>query len=69
MKDLILFADMCERNNVKEEDMKQAAWNLEIAVRAWENEREEIVKNTMNDIVMRFTPDFEKAFEEMRGAE
>ena len=67
VRDLILFADMCKRNDVQEADLKQAAWNLELAVRAWENEREEIVKNTMEEITMRFTPDFEKAFEEMRG--
>lgn len=67
MKDLILFADMCKRNDVQESDLKQAAWNLELAVRAWENERAEIVKNTMDEITMRFTPDFEKAFTEMKG--
>lgn len=65
LRDLILFAEMCKRNDVREEDMKQAAWNLELAVRAVMNERQEIVKNTMNEITMRFTPDFEKAFEEM----
>jgi Glu-tRNA(Gln) amidotransferase subunit E-like FAD-binding protein len=67
VKDLILFADMCKRNDVCEEDLKQAAWNLELAVRAVMNERAEIVKNTMDEISMRFTPDFEKAYEEMRG--
>lgn len=65
MKDLLLFADMCKRNDVREADLKQAAWNLELAVRAVMNERAEIVKDTMNEITMRFTPDFEKAFEEM----
>ena len=65
MKDLILFAELCKRNDVKEEDMKQAAWNLELAVRAVMNERQEIVKNAMDEITMRFTPDFKKAYEEM----
>lgn len=65
MKDLILFAEMCKRNDVQESDLKQAAWNLELAVRAWENERAEIVKNTMDEITMRLTPDFAKAYEEM----
>lgn len=45
--------------------MKKAAWNLELAVRAVMNERAEIVKNTMDEIAMRFTPDFEKVYEEM----
>ena len=67
VRDLILFADMCKRNDVRETDLKQAAWNLELAVRAVMNERQEIVKNTMDEITMRFTPDFEKAFAEMRG--
>ena len=66
-KDLILFAEMCKRNDVREADLKQAAWNLELAVRAVMNERAEIVKNTMDEIAMSFTPDFEKAFAEMRG--
>lgn len=65
VKDLLLFADMCKRNDVREADLKQAAWNLELAVRAVMNERAEIVKNTMDEITMRFTPDFEKAYEEM----
>lgn len=65
VKDLILFADMCKRNDVREADLKQAAWNLELAVRAYAHEREEIIKNTMNEIVARFTPDFEKAYKEM----
>lgn len=67
MKDLLLFAEMCERNDVREADLKQAAWNFELAVRAVMNERAEIVKNTMDEISVRFTPDFEKAFAEMRG--
>ena len=67
VKDVILFADMCKRNDVREADLKQAAWNLELAVRAVMNERAEIVKNTMDEIAMRCTPDFEKAFAEMRG--
>lgn len=67
VKDLILFAEMCKRNDVQESDLKQAAWNLEFAVRAVMNERQEIVKNTMEEITMRFTPDFEKAFTEMKG--
>lgn len=65
VKDLILFAELCKRNNVREEDIQQAAWNLELAVRAYALEREEIIKNTMDEIVARFTPDFEKAYEEM----
>lgn len=65
VKDLLLFAEMCKRNDVREADLKQAAWNLELAVRAVMNERAEIVKNTMDEITMRFTPDFEKAYEEM----
>lgn len=65
LRDLILFADMCKRNDVQESDLKQAAWNLELAVRAVMNERQEIVKNTMDEISMRFMPDFEKAYEEM----
>lgn len=69
VKDLILFADMCKRNDVRESDLKQAAWNLELAVRAVMNERAEIVKNTMDEITMRFTPDFEKAAEEMLKGE
>jgi hypothetical protein len=65
VRDLILFADMCKRNDVKESDLKQAAWNLELAARAVMNERSEMIKNEMGNIVMRFTPDFEKAYEEM----
>lgn len=65
VKDLILFAEMCKRNDVKEADLKQAAWNLELAVRAVMNERKEIVKKTMDEISVRFTPDFEKAYAEM----
>lgn len=65
VKDLLLFADMCKRNDVREADLKQAAWNLELAVRAVMNERAEIVKNTMDEIALSFTPDFEKAYEEM----
>lgn len=65
MKDLLLFAGMCKRNDVREADLKKAAWNLELAVRAVMNERAEIVKNTMDEIAMRFTPDFEKAYEDM----
>ncbi len=67
LRDLILFAEMCNRNDVRESDLKQAAWNLELAARAVMNERQEIVKNTMAEITMRFTPDFVKAYEEMRG--
>jgi hypothetical protein len=63
---LLLFAKMCEENDVTEHDLKQASWNLEFAVRAVMNERQEIVKNTMDEITMWFTPDFEKAFSEMR---
>lgn len=66
MKDLFLFAEMCKRNDVKESDLKQAAWNLELAVRAVMNERQEIIKNAVGEITMRCTPDFEKAFKEMR---
>ena len=69
VKDLLLFAETCKRNDVQEADLKQAAWNLELAVRAYALEREEIIKNTMDEIVARFTPDFEKAYEEMMGKE
>lgn len=69
VKDLILFADMCKRNDVREADLKQAAWNLGLAVRAVMNERAEIVKNTMDEIAMRFTPDFAKAYAEMMRKE
>lgn len=62
---LILFAKMCEENDVTEHDLKQAAWNLEFAVRAVANERMEIIKNIMDEITVQFTPDFEKAAEEM----
>ena len=63
---LIMFAEMCKMNDVQERDLKQAAWNLELAVRAVMNERQEIIKNAVGEITMRCTPDFEKAFEEMR---
>jgi hypothetical protein len=63
---LIMFAEMCKRNDVQEHDLKQAAWNLELTVRAVMNERQEIIKNAVGDITMRCTPDFEKAFKEMR---
>ena len=69
VRDLILFADMCKRNDVQEADLKQAAWNLELAVRAVMNERQEIVKNTVDEFTIRFTPDFEKAYAEMMGKE
>lgn len=65
LKDLILFADMCKRNNVRDADLKQAAWNLEFAVRAVMNERQEIAKNMLDEITMRFTPNFEEAYKEM----
>lgn len=63
---LIMFAEMCKRNDVQEHDLKQAAWNLELAVRAVMNERQEIIKNAVGEITMRCTPDFKKAFKEMR---
>lgn len=63
---LIMFAEMCKRNDVQDRDLKQAAWNLELAVRAVMNERQEIIKNAVGEITMRCTPDFEKAFKEMR---
>lgn len=63
---LIMFAEMCKRNDVQERDLKQAAWNLELAVRAVMNERQEIIINAVGEITMRCTPDFVKAFEEMR---
>ena len=66
---LIMFAEMCKRNDVQEHDLKQAAWNLELAVRAVMNERQEIIKNAVGEITMRCTPDFEKAFKEMRDKE
>lgn len=65
LKDLILFANMCKRNDVHDADLKQAAWNLELAVRAVMNERQEIVKNTLDEITMKFTPNFEEAYKEM----
>ena len=71
VKDLILFAEMCKRNDVREADLKQAAWNLELAARALLNERIEIVKKwsdeMSNGISVRLIPDFEKAFAQMRG--
>ena len=63
---LIMFAEMCKRNDVQEHDLKQAAWNLELAVRAVMNERQEIIKNAVGETTMRCTPDFKKAFKEMR---
>ena len=63
---LIMFAEMCKRNDVQEHDLKQAALNLELAVRAVMNERQEIIKKAAGEITMRCTPDFEKAFKEMR---
>ena len=63
---LIIFAEMWKRNDVQEHDLKQAAWNLELAVRAVMNERQEIIKNAVGEITMRCTPDFDKAFKEMR---
>lgn len=65
LKDLILFADMCKRNNVRDADLKQAAWNLEFAVRAVMSERQEIAKNMLDEITMMFTPNFEEAYKEM----
>ena len=50
---------------MRETDLKQAAWDLELAARAVMNERQEIIKNTMDEFTMRFTPDFEKAYAEM----
>lgn len=71
MKDLFLFAEMCKRNDVREADLKQAAWNIELAARALLNERMEIVKKwsdeMSNGISVRLVPGFEKAYEEMRG--
>ena len=69
VRDLILFAETCKRNDVQEADLKQAAWNIELAVRAVMNERQEIVKNTVDEFTIRITPDFEKAYAEMMGKE
>lgn len=65
---LLMFAEICKRNGIQEADLKQAAWNLELTVRAVMNERQEIVKNMVDDMVtVRYIPDFEKAFAEMKG--
>ena len=73
VRDLVLFAELCKRNDIQEADMKQAAWNLELAVRAVMNERMEIVKKwsdeMSNGISARLIPNFEKAYAEMMGKE
>lgn len=66
---LVAFAYACEKNCVSNYDLKQAAWNLELAVRAVMNERQEMIENEMKKITMRFTPDFEKAYADMMGKE
>lgn len=73
MKDLILFAELCKRNGVKEEDMKQAAWNLELAVRAYHNATIENLRTWEDEkgiyASARYVPNFEKAYAEMAYAE
>lgn len=69
VKDLLLFADMCKRNDVKESDLKQAAWNLELAARAYHNATIENFRTWEDEKGIhssaRYVPNFEKAFEEM----
>lgn len=71
VKDLILFAEVCKRNDVQEEDMKQAAWNLELAVRAYNNATIERIRTWADErgthAEARCVPNFEKAYAEMRG--
>jgi len=52
VRDLIMFAELCERNDVRASDMKQAAWNLELAVRAVMNERQEMIEDEMKKITI-----------------
>lgn len=62
VRDLILFASMCERNNVRESDLKEAACNLELAVRAVETERIEVLEQGINTFtaVVKTKVDMEK---------
>ena len=64
VKKLVAFAEMCRRNDVQENDLKQAAWNLELAVRAVINERVEIIE-TETGVTAKFTPNFAEAYAEM----
>ena len=69
VKDLLLFADICKRNGVQEAYMKQAAWNLELAVRAYHNATIENFRTWEDENGIhssaRYVPNFEKAYEEM----
>lgn len=71
VKDLLLFADMCKRNDVREADLKQAAWNLELAVRAYHNATIENFRALEDETGVyascRYVPNFEKAYAEMKG--
>ena len=71
VKDLLLFADMCKRNDVREADLKQAAWNLELAVRAYHNATIENFRAWEDETGVyascRYVPNFEKAYAEMKG--
>lgn len=71
VRDLILFADMCKRNDVQEADLKQAAWNLELAVRAYHNATIENFRTWEDEKGIhssaRYVPNFEKAYAEMQG--
>ena len=73
VKDLFLFADMCKRNDVREADLKQAAWNLELAVRAYHNATIENFRTWEDEKGIhssaRYVPNFEKAYAEMMGKE
>ena len=73
VRDLILFADMCKRNDVQEADLKQAAWNLELAVRAYHNATIENFRTWEDEKGIhssaRYVPNFEKAYAEMMGKE
>ena len=73
VRDLIMFAELCKRNNVQEADMKQAAWNLEFAVRAYRNATIENFRTWEDEkwihASARYVPNFEKAYAEMMGKE
>ena len=73
VKDLLLFAEMCKRNDVKEADLKQAAWNLELSVRAYHNATIENFRTWEDEKGIhssaRYVPNFEKAYAEMMGKE
>lgn len=73
VRDLILFADMCKRNDVQEADLKQAAWNLELASIAYFNATIENICTWEDEkgiyASARYVPNFEKAYAEMMGKE